>query len=127
MRSEPAVRGRHGAVGQCNHRHCIGLSLIYKIVLGLGVLSAVLTVGALVYTVLAWKNSYWGIAARVLLHAGDGRGGRFCLVPELLEPVGLAVLVGKRFKAGGDDQPSPPANNRKRRNLHVNSSNPLSE
>ena len=27
-------------------------------------MSAVLTVGALVYTVLAWKNSYWGIAAR---------------------------------------------------------------
>src|SRR5918998_814454 len=42
-----------------------GHSAIYKIVLGLGVLSAVLTVGALLYTVLAWKNSYWGIAARV--------------------------------------------------------------
>jgi len=38
--------------------------LILKIVLGLGVLSPVLTAGALVYTVLAWKNSYWGIAAR---------------------------------------------------------------
>jgi hypothetical protein len=42
-----------------------GTSMIYKIVLGLGVLSAALTVGALVYSVLAWKNSYWGIAARV--------------------------------------------------------------
>jgi len=42
-----------------------GFSTIYKIVLGLGVLSAVLTAGALVYTVLAWKNSYWGIAGRV--------------------------------------------------------------
>jgi CubicO group peptidase (beta-lactamase class C family) len=42
-----------------------GTPLISKIVLGLGVLSAVLTVGALVYTVLAWKNSYWGIAGRV--------------------------------------------------------------
>jgi CubicO group peptidase (beta-lactamase class C family) len=41
-----------------------GLSLIVKIVLGLGVLSAVLTVGAGVYTVLAWKNGYWGIAGR---------------------------------------------------------------
>ncbi len=39
--------------------------MIYKIVLGLGILSAVLTASALVYTVLAWKNSYWGIAARV--------------------------------------------------------------
>jgi CubicO group peptidase (beta-lactamase class C family) len=42
-----------------------GVSMIYKIVLGVGVLAAVLTVGALVYSVLAWKNSYWGIAARV--------------------------------------------------------------
>jgi CubicO group peptidase (beta-lactamase class C family) len=38
--------------------------LIIKIILGLGVLSAVMTAGALVYTVLAWKNGYWGIAAR---------------------------------------------------------------
>jgi hypothetical protein len=42
-----------------------GLSLIVEIVMGLGVLSAVLTVPALVYTLLAWKNSYWGIASRV--------------------------------------------------------------
>ena len=38
---------------------------IMKIALGLGVLAAVLTAGALVYTVLAWKNRYWGIAARL--------------------------------------------------------------
>ncbi len=42
-----------------------GVSMIYRIVLGVGVLAAVLTVGALIYSVLAWKNSYWGIAARV--------------------------------------------------------------
>ena len=42
-----------------------GVPLIYRVVLGLGVLSAALTVGALVYTVLAWKNSYGGIAARM--------------------------------------------------------------
>jgi hypothetical protein len=42
-----------------------GLSLIVEIVMGLGVLAAMLTVGALVYTVLAWKNSYWGVAGRV--------------------------------------------------------------
>lgn len=41
------------------------ISLMAKVVLGHGVLSAVLTVGALVYAVLAWKNSYWGIAGRV--------------------------------------------------------------
>src|SRR5215203_4482747 len=43
----------------------LGAQLIVKIVLGVGVLSAVLTVGGLLYSVLAWKNSYWGIAARV--------------------------------------------------------------
>ena len=43
----------------------LGTSMIYKIVLGVGVLGAVLTVGSLVYSVLAWKKSYWGIAARV--------------------------------------------------------------
>jgi hypothetical protein len=42
-----------------------GPSTIYEIVLGLGVLSAVLTVGALVYAALAWKNNYWGLPARV--------------------------------------------------------------
>ena len=42
-----------------------GISLIVEIVMGLGVLAAVLTVGALVYTVLAWKNSDWGIVFRV--------------------------------------------------------------
>ena len=42
-----------------------GVSMIYRIVLGVGVLAAVLTVGALTYGVLAWKNSYWGKAARV--------------------------------------------------------------
>ena len=42
-----------------------GFSTLSKIVLGLGVLSALLTVGALVYIALAWKNSYWSIAARL--------------------------------------------------------------
>jgi hypothetical protein len=42
-----------------------GVSLIYKIVLGLGVLSAMLAVGALIYAVLAWKDGYWGIGFRV--------------------------------------------------------------
>lgn len=42
-----------------------GVTVIYKVVLGLGVLSAALTVGALVCAVLAWKNSYWGVAFRV--------------------------------------------------------------
>jgi len=41
-----------------------GISLIVEIVLGLGVLAAVLTAGALVCTVVAWKNRYWGFALR---------------------------------------------------------------
>ena len=41
-----------------------GLPVIVESVLGLGVLAAVLTAGAVVATVLAWKKSYWGIAGR---------------------------------------------------------------
>jgi CubicO group peptidase (beta-lactamase class C family) len=41
-----------------------GIPFIYKVVLSLGVLSALLTVGSLIYVVLAWKNSYWGVAFR---------------------------------------------------------------
>lgn len=41
-----------------------GVSLIDRIVLGLGVLSAILTAVALIYALLAWKNNYWGISAR---------------------------------------------------------------
>jgi len=41
-----------------------GVTLTDRTVLGLGVLSALLTVGALVYGVLAWKNNYWGIVGR---------------------------------------------------------------
>ena len=41
-----------------------GFSLIDRIVLGLGVLSALLTVGALVYAVLAWTKGYWSVAFR---------------------------------------------------------------
>jgi hypothetical protein len=51
--------------GEPNLTPLFGVSLIYQIVLGLGALSAVLTAGVLVYTALAWKNSYWGVAARV--------------------------------------------------------------
>jgi hypothetical protein len=47
-----------------NPRPSLGVPLSFQIVLGLGVTSAVLTIGALVYTVLAWKDSYWGIAGR---------------------------------------------------------------
>jgi hypothetical protein len=42
-----------------------GIPFMYKFVMGFGVLAAFLTAGALVYTVLAWKNSYWSIAARL--------------------------------------------------------------
>jgi hypothetical protein len=32
--------------------------------MGLTILSAVLTAGALIYTALAWKNRYWSIFSR---------------------------------------------------------------
>jgi hypothetical protein len=41
-----------------------GVTMSIQIVLGLGVLAAALTVGALVYTVLAWKDGYWGVVFR---------------------------------------------------------------
>jgi hypothetical protein len=80
---KPAPRGAHIALwiilGICllnllfvvgtvlwgNPRPLFGVSMIYKVVLGLGVLSALLTIGALVYTVLAWKDGYWGVVLRV--------------------------------------------------------------
>ena len=42
-----------------------GVTLTDKITLGLGVLSALLMVGALIYTVLAWRDRYWGVAFRL--------------------------------------------------------------
>lgn len=42
-----------------------GIPQIVEIAMGLSVPSALLTVGALVYTVLAWKDRYWGAAYRV--------------------------------------------------------------
>jgi CubicO group peptidase (beta-lactamase class C family) len=42
-----------------------GIAPIFKIVLVLGALSTLLTIGALIYAVLAWKNHYWGILFRV--------------------------------------------------------------
>jgi CubicO group peptidase (beta-lactamase class C family) len=54
-----------GTVLWGNPTPLFGVSMIYQIVLGLGVLGAVLTVGALVSTLLAWKNRSWGIVTRV--------------------------------------------------------------
>ncbi len=42
-----------------------GVSTVYKIVLGLGVLSAVLTAAALVCGVAVWKSRSWGVLRRV--------------------------------------------------------------
>lgn len=42
-----------------------GVPLFIKALLVLPVLAAVLTVGALVFTILAWKDGYWGVAGRV--------------------------------------------------------------
>ena len=53
-----------------NPRPSFGVSLNFQVVLGLGVLSALLTVGALVCTVLAWKDRYWSSAFRVYYTLG---------------------------------------------------------
>ena len=42
-----------------------GVSLTFRLVLALPVLATALTVAALVYTVLAWKDRFWGLAGRV--------------------------------------------------------------
>jgi hypothetical protein len=41
-----------------------GVDLATRVLMGLTVLSALLTAGALVYMVLAWKRGYWGFALR---------------------------------------------------------------
>ena len=87
-----------------------GISMIYKIVLGLGVLSAVLTVGALVYTVLAWKNSYWGIAGRVYYTLVTVAAVAFVWFLNYWNLLGWRYLADKRFKAGGSTIRHPPAN-----------------
>ena len=83
--SDPATRGARVAdsilfgISLLNVLYVVGIALwfrpmhpselhdipqIVEIVMGLGVISAALTPAALVYTVLAWKNRYWGIASR---------------------------------------------------------------
>ena len=42
-----------------------GIALTTQIAIGFGVLSALLTPAALVYTALAWKSRYWGITYRM--------------------------------------------------------------
>ena len=48
-----------------NWKPMAGVSVMLQIVLGLGVLAAALTVGALVYAVVMWKNGDWGPVSRV--------------------------------------------------------------
>jgi hypothetical protein len=47
-----------------NPKPMVGVSAGFRSVLGLGVVAAVLTLGAVVCAVLAWKNRYWGMAGR---------------------------------------------------------------
>jgi CubicO group peptidase (beta-lactamase class C family) len=58
------VIGFQMGVGQVESNILLEPSLLLKIVLGLGVLSALLTAGALVYMLLVWKNSSLGIVGR---------------------------------------------------------------
>jgi CubicO group peptidase (beta-lactamase class C family) len=54
-----------GTVLWGNPKPLFGVSLVYQIALGLGALAAVLTAGALVYTLLAWKNRDRSILSRL--------------------------------------------------------------
>jgi hypothetical protein len=55
-------------VGGCflwgNPKPMFGVSTPFQVVLGLGVVSAVLTAGALGFTAVAWKDRYWTTAGR---------------------------------------------------------------
>jgi hypothetical protein len=48
-----------------NPHPVFGVSLIYRLVLALPVLSTALTVAALVYTALAWKGRFWSLVSRI--------------------------------------------------------------
>jgi CubicO group peptidase (beta-lactamase class C family) len=54
-----------GAMGGGMANELLEPPLLIKIALGLGVLCVVLTVGAVVYAVLAWKDRFWGVAFRL--------------------------------------------------------------
>ncbi|MBI5033939.1 MAG: serine hydrolase [Chloroflexi bacterium] len=54
-----------GAMGGGMANELLEPPLLIKVALALGVLCVVLTVGAVVYAVLAWKDRFWGIAFRV--------------------------------------------------------------
>ncbi len=54
-----------GTASWGNPAPLFGVSTVYEIVLGLGVLSAVLTAAALVFGVVVWKSRSWGVARRV--------------------------------------------------------------
>jgi CubicO group peptidase (beta-lactamase class C family) len=54
-----------GTVRWFNPVPVFGTSPTYKVVLGLGCLSAVLTVGAMLSTLQAWRQGYWSVATRL--------------------------------------------------------------
>lgn len=54
-----------GAMGGGMANELLEPPLLIKLALGLGVLCVVLTVGAVVYAVLAWKDRFWGVIFRV--------------------------------------------------------------
>lgn len=50
--------------GEANLTPLFGITPVFRGVLVLGVVSAVLTIAALVYTALAWRDRYWGVGGR---------------------------------------------------------------
>ena len=55
----------------------LGVPTFYRVVLGLGVVSVALTAAALVCTALAWRNRYWGVAARAYVSLVTGAAAAF--------------------------------------------------
>ncbi len=103
-----------------NPKPMFGVSTPFQIVLGLGVLSAALTAGALALHRAGLEGPLLGRGRPRVLHAGDGGGGRVHLVPGFLEPARLAFLAGAQSMAGGDAIAHPPAKS-KEENCHVHS------
>ena len=54
-----------GTMAWFNPVPVFGISTAYKLVLGLGFVSAVLTIGTVLGAGAAWKDHYWGVAGRV--------------------------------------------------------------
>ena len=74
--------------------------------------SAIFAIG--VVYMLCWPGrTATGRRLPLLLHGGNARRDRLCLVPEPVEPVGLAVLIIENVQGWQGCHPFPSANDEK--------------